>query len=46
MTYTDVERSFFKYKNVLADNQQSFDLKNIKKKHYLCDTIVYQVRKK
>ena len=31
VTLTDVERSFSRYKTILADNRRSFDVENIKK---------------
>jgi len=31
VTSTDVERSFSRYKTILADNRRSFDVENIKK---------------
>jgi len=31
VTSTDVERSFSRYKTILADNWRSFDVENIKK---------------
>ncbi|KAF0718571.1 DUF659 domain-containing protein, partial [Aphis craccivora] len=34
VTSTDVERSFSRYKTILADNRRSFDIENIKKKKH------------
>jgi hypothetical protein len=31
VTSTDIERSFSRYKTILADNRRSFDVENIKK---------------
>lgn len=36
VTSTDVERSFSRYKTILADNRRSFDIENIKKKNISC----------